>query len=253
MKRTAWIGAAALAGALLTGMSALASSDENQKAAGWDDAGAWETQDGMAEAAKSLAAAGAFLTEKTFAPTVKYVPYPLPEGLEGALCPLGQIQLRRDGRLLTADVVNFSLTDSETGGRLGGLFGAEEDAGPGDALLVFLFNQMLERAPEAINGKILETVSQLRKTTGEAIPYSIARVDFRSVEPLRRLSGRHAVYTAGMRVLIYADGWVFPMYVRAYIDKKGEAYRVIGLFAGDSQKDAAMEGGRFLAEDLMDK
>lgn len=207
--------------------------------------------------AGQIASLGAFLDKMDLGNHRKYVPYPMGD-LEkehpGLKSPVGQLQFTKNGITMTADVLNGSLPKTgQAGQMLSGLFDTDKKGNPSaeGAFKVMLFNQMLEKAPTVINEKILSIIADARKQTGEPIPFSIAHVDFRSVEPLHRVKTEKTVYTTGTRVLIYFDGWVFPMYLKAYVWQDGDNYRFVGITAVDSQKDAALEAGGALMEKIV--
>lgn len=197
--------------------------------------------------------AGAFLVNKDFGGGLRYAAYPLEAaGIEEDVCsPLGQIRLDEGGLVFTADVVNFSIPEAGAPTELQTLFGENGRADLWGKLYLATANEILANAQTLVNQKILDTVEAYRKKTGDPIPYSIAHVDFRSVEPIQRMDYERTVYTASTRVLMTFDGWQLPMYVKAYLYKEGDAYRVIGLMTSDSQKGAAMEGGEAIVSDLM--
>lgn len=259
MKTRIWMTAAVAIGALTFSMPAAAADDHAVAAAAGagEGAGIADTvaSQELIKETKVLQEAGAFLGPMNVGNHMKYVEYPLGDMLKnypGLHSPIGQLQVKRDGITMTADVVNFTVPKDMGNGSLSGLFTLDKEGKPSaeGTLKVLLFNQFLEKAPAFFNEKILEGVSLARKQTGEPIPYSIMHVDFRSVEPLHRMKGDRIVYTTGSRVLLYVDGWIFPMYMKAYLYKEGNDYRAIGLFAADSVKTEAIEGGNELIHKL---
>lgn len=282
MKTRAWITAAMLTGALFLGMPAEA-SDSGAAAAGsgrvetaagvgygpsgesgaGEGAGFAETAvdnvsaavPGLAEEAKALKEAGAFLDSRNLGNHMKYVAYPFIDVVKdhpGLYSPIGQLQVKKDGITMTADVVNFTVPKRDGQQMLDGLFTVDKEGNPSaeGTLKILLFNQALGKAPAFLNERILEGIAMARKRMGEPIPYSIMHVDFRSVEPLHRMNGDRTVYTTGSRILLYADGWIFPMYIKAYLYKEGDDYRTLGIFASDSVKTEAIEGGNQLIHQL---
>lgn len=162
----------------------------------------------------------------------------------GAPMMLGQLRIERDGILETADVVNLELSSPDLDQALRGLFPAGGPPLPAEGVQkMALFNRMLGNAGAMVNEAILEGIASARRETGEPMPYSIFHVELRSTEPLHCMDGMDGalVYTAGSRVLFYVDGWIFPQYVKAYLWKDGGAYRLIAVCANDSQKDSVRE------------
>lgn len=163
----------------------------------------------------------------------------------------GQLRIERDGILETADVWNLTFISPEMDEALRGLFPAGGLPLPAEGVQkMALFNRMLGNAGAMINEAILEGIASARRETGEPMPYSILHTELRSTEPLHLMDGTDGalVYTTGSRVLLYVDGWVFPQYVKAYLWKDGDAYRLLAVSANDSQKDSVREAADRLAK-----
>lgn len=214
-----------------------------------------DVTDAAAVLAGHLSQAGGFLTDRNLGGGMSYhsLTPAWPDGEEhpAGPMPFGQIQVRRDGILMTADVVNLSIPKNE-GALAASLFRKTEN---GDISMegqthVALFNAMLANAGPVINGRILDIIAQVRKEMKDPIPYSFAHVELRSVEPLHPMKGKTLVYTAGTRVLLYVDGWMVPLYVKGYLYEEGGVYRSITIFAADSVKDAARAAGDRLITEL---
>lgn len=165
--------------------------------------------------------------------------------------PFGQIQIRRDGLLMTADVVNLSIPKQE-GAPVAAIFERQDNGtlSPAGQARIELFNAMLGSAGSVINGSILDFIAEARREMKDPIPYSFAHVDVRSIEPLHPMSGKRLVYTAGTRVFLYMDGWIFPVYLKGYLYEEGNTYRLIAVIANDSVKDAARAAGEALVKTL---
>lgn len=262
------IGALALAGALVMGMPVFA---ENVGAGVVMTEGASGVGSGtaigyaasvtgigpsgvMAEAkAHQMGDVGAFLDPMDLGSHMKYVPYPMKDQEndgDSAKSPVGQLQVKKNGILMTADVVNFSKSGADVDQFMSGLF---EKDGKGNlaaegTLKVMLFNQMLEKAPAVVNQKLLDFVGEARKRTGEPIPFSIAHIEFRDVEALHLVKTEKMVYTTGGRVFVYFDGWVIPMYMKGYVWQHGSEYRFVCVWSTDSQREAALSGAGALME-----
>lgn len=273
MKKT-WIAALALTGALVTGVNVWAEDAQTamdkvpersviivNRGAG-AGSGTGTGYGVVAEAAakapeaSQLASVGAFLDQMDLGNHMSYVPYPMGDLAKehpDLKSPIGQLQVRKNGITMTADVLNFQKSTADMKGIMSGLFvkGKDGQVSAEGAFKTMLFNQMLEKAPTVINEKILEGIADVRKRTGEPIPFSIAHVEFRSVEPLHLVKTDQMVYTTGTRVLAYFDGWIIPMYLKAYVWQEGDNYRFVGIFASDSQKEAALDAGGEMMERIM--
>lgn len=205
--------------------------------------------------AGSLSRMGGFLTDQDLGGGMSYhsLTPAWPDGEEhpAGPMPFGQIQIRRDGILMTADVVNLSIPQNE-GAPVAEIF---ETQGNGEVFpkgraQIALFNAMLANAGPVINGKILDIIAQVRREMKDPIPYSFAHVELRSIEPLHAMKGTRLVYTAGTRVLLYVDGWIVPVYLKSYLYEEGQSYRLITVIANDSVKDAARAAGEALITEL---
>lgn len=205
--------------------------------------------------AVNLSRMGGFLTDRDLGGGVSYhgLSPAWPDGEErpAGPMPFGQLQIRQNGLVMTADVVNISIPKNE-GALAASLFRKDENGNvsPEGQAQVALFNAMLGSAGPVINGKILDVIAQVRKEMKDPIPYSFAHVELRSVEALHSMTGERLVYTAGTRVLLYVDGWILPVYLKGYLYEEGNTYRLIAVIANDSVKDAARAAGDRLMEKL---
>ncbi len=205
--------------------------------------------------AGSLSRMGGFLTDQDLGGGMSYhsLTPAWPDGEErpAGPMPFGQLQIRQNGLVMTADVVNISIPKNE-GALAASLFRKDENGNvsPEGQAQVALFNAMLANAGPVINGKILDIIAQVRREMKDPIPYSFAHVELRSIEPLHAMKGTRLVYTAGTRVLLYVDGWIVPVYLKSYLYEEGNTYRLITVIANDSVKDAARAAGDRLVETL---
>ena len=174
--------------------------------------------------------------------TMDYVPFQLTDE---------QLRIREGGILETAGVVCVTLPENqETSAALSGLFGGKSGPSAEGMMKIGVFNMMLEKAEPMMNAFLLEQIGKLRETSGEPVPYSIAHIELRSTEALRAMQTEPLIYTTGTRALIYADGWIIPVYLKAYLFKEDGAYRAALLFTNDSEKDAAQRAGDLLMKRL---
>ena len=165
----------------------------------------------------------------------------------------GQLRIDKDGILQTADVIDLAGENPDLDAVTEGMFGPGSTVTAEGVQKIALFNTILGRAGAMLNEAILNGIADVRKQSGEPLPYSILHTELRSVEALHLMEGTGGglVYTTGARVLVYADGWVLPGYVRAYLWKVGTSWRAILLWANDSQKDAAQAAGDRLVRRLV--
>lgn len=167
----------------------------------------------------------------------------------GEPLPVGQIHLRQKDIDMTANVISFASDAPEIDEALAGVFASDENGNVGkecvDALKVF--NEKLTGLPLAANLGILKAVEGIRAATGKDIPYSIFYTDFRAVESLHLLRAPTRIATTGVRLYLYADGWVIPMYVKAYVWQEDEGYRFLLTFSADNEKDPLIKASDALA------
>lgn len=249
MKKKLWLTALLLSGTLIS--PAAAAETEPSSPVGAvsvlsDDLGA--------------AASAGVIGENDFRPlpamklsgTMDYVPFQLTDekGKEIPI-PFGQLRICEGGILETAGVVCVTLPENqETSAALSGLFGGKSGPSAEGMMKIGVFNMMLEKAEPMMNAFLLEQIGKLRETSGEPVPYSIAHIELRSTEALRAIQTEPLIYTTGTRALIYADGWIIPVYLKAYLFKEDGAYRAALLFTNDSEKDAAQRAGDLLMKRL---
>ncbi len=260
MRQRKWITAAALAVCLSFGGAAMAETG----GIGAAPHGLGASQKGTAVTDMGDIPAGyfphfkGFLKDMTLGEGLSYHAFSpevsVPETEESASAepqPFGQIQIRRDGLVMTADVVNLSIPKNE-GAPAAAIFERQVNGNisPEGQARINLFNAMLGNAGSAVNGKILDLIAQVRKEMKDPIPYSFAHVELRSIEPLHAMKEKRLVYTAGTRVLLYVDGWIVPVYLKSYLYEEGQAYHLITVIANDSVKDAARAAGDRLVETL---
>lgn len=246
MRTKAWMTALLLAGAAAWSVPALAA----------EPAPAAQAAEAAAEELTALEKAGGveglpmgFLPAMELGDGASYYPMDI-RGIDPSLTAvpcLGQLRITGDGITQTADVLNLETRDSQLDVLLAGLFGGEDGrtVTAEGVQKIAAFNHMLGNAGAMMNQSILEGIAQLRRETGEPMPYSILHTELRSVEALHLMAGTDSVpaYTTGSRVLVYVDGWLFPTYVKGYLWKADGSYRAVFLWCNDSQKDTVREAG----------
>lgn len=166
----------------------------------------------------------------------------------------GQLRIERGGIVQTADVITLESLSAEMGSMFDGLFPEAGPVSPEGLRKITNFNRNLGNAQAMVNQLLVHTVARMRAETGEPMPYSLLYMEMRNVEAMHRLAEVNPlVYTTGGRILFYADGWIFPQYVKAYLWKAGPSYRVVILWTSDSQKEAVQEAGLRLVRAALSK
>ncbi len=167
----------------------------------------------------------------------------------GEALPVGQICLTKKDVDMTAHVFSFVTHAPEVADALDGVFASDENGNVGKECVEALkvFNEKLIGLPIAANMGILKAVEGLRAATGEDIPYSLFYTDFRAVESLHLLRAPVRIATTGVRLYLYMDGWVLPMYVKAYVWQEDGGYRFLLTEMADAEKDALLKASDALA------
>ncbi len=165
-----------------------------------------------------------------------------------ALCT-GQIFLTEKDVDMMAYVASFASHAPEVKKALAGVFASDENGNVGKECVEALkdFNENLASYPLAFNMSILKAVEGLRAATGEDIPYSLFYADFRSMESIHLLRAPVRIATTGARLYLYADGWVIPMYVKAYVWQEDGGYRFLLTEMDDAEKDPLLKASDALA------
>lgn len=183
MRTKAWMTALLLAGAAAWSVPALAA----------EPAPAAQAAEAAAEELTALEKAGGveglpmgFLSAMELGDGVSYHPMDI-RGIDPLLTAapcLGQLRITGDGITRTADVLNLETRDSQLDVLLAGLFGGEDGrtVTAEGVQKIASFNHMLGNAGAMMNQSILEAIAQLRRETGEPMPYSILHTELRSVE-----------------------------------------------------------------------
>ncbi len=162
---------------------------------------------------------------------------------------MGQIWLSQKDVDMTAQVISFMSDAPEIEEEFAGVFASDENGNVGKECVDALkkFNMKLSTLPLSVNMGILKAVEDIRAATGKDVPYSIAYADFRAVESLHLLRAPTRIATTGVRLYLYADGWVIPMYVKAYVWQEDEGYRFLLTFSADNEKDPLIKASDALA------
>ena len=190
----------------------------------------------------------AFLDDISFSKNVNFAAFHRPD--TGELAPVGQLQMKKGGRDMVAEVLTVSSRDKRLDPYLAKIFESDKNGNVTENVVKALadFNQKLSAMPLATNAGILKAVGELREMTGQEIPFSIAYTDFRTVESLHLLRTPERIATTGVRLFAYVDGWVFPVYVKGYVWKPNqEEYRFLFALMADNEKEELKQAADNLA------
>lgn len=117
------------------------------------------------------------------------------------------------------------------------------------------FNVGLLKLESAMNEVFLHAVDEVRRDTGERLPYDFLTVDMVHVEQLHTLKGGPKTYSFSIRPVFSVDGWMVPLFIRGFASKVDGSYRFLFLAAADSERDIVERAGlellhRPLMEDI---
>lgn len=117
------------------------------------------------------------------------------------------------------------------------------------------FNVGLLKLESAMNEVFLHAVDEVRRDTGERLPYDFLTVDMVHVEQLHTLKGSPKTYSFSIRPVFSVDGWMVPLFIRGFASKVDGSYRFLFLAAADSERDIVERAGlellhRPLMEDI---
>jgi hypothetical protein len=191
---------------------------------------------------------GAFMDSKKLAETVSYEAFHHPT--TGELLPVGQLQVSKDGRDMVAEVLAVKANDPHLDAYFGGIYtpNVNGNISPECMKTLDAFNQKLVAMPLAANAGTISIIGTIREMTGKDIPYSALYTDFRSVESLHLVRAPGRIATTGTRIFAYVDGWVFPMYVKAYMWKtQTDGYRFLFAVMEDNEKADLLKATEDLA------
>lgn len=105
------------------------------------------------------------------------------------------------------------------------------------------FNVALLKLESTMNEVFLHAVDEVRRDTGEKLPYDFLTVDMVHVEQLHSLKGNPKTYSFSIRPVFSADGWMVPLFIRGFAAKVDGSYRFLFLAAPDSERDMVERAG----------
>lgn len=105
------------------------------------------------------------------------------------------------------------------------------------------FNVGLLKLESAMNEVFLHAVDEVRRDTGERLPYDFLTVDMIHVEQLHTLKGSPKTYSFSIRPAFSVDGWMVPLFIRGFASKVDGSYRFLVLASPDSERDVVSEAG----------
>lgn len=169
---------------------------------------------------------------------------------DGDVLPFGELIVKKDVTAL-AFVINFIIPGNQVPAEMKALFENDGAGQPAEtAKKVMASANMILYSEEAMmndgfrSGIVLEN-----KYKKEKLPLDFATVQIKDIEPVQRKEKN--VCTFGGRFLGQVDGFIMPLYFRAYIIKKGENCRILGVVTSDAEREMMKNGADKLAEESM--
>lgn len=109
-----------------------------------------------------------------------------------------------------------------------------------------LYNEFVPAFSYMINEEVQESIARKNKKDKTAIPEDVFHFslnDFKKLQPF----GKDGYSTSG-RIVATVDGWVIPLYAKAYILKHGDTYRLLAGVTSDPSRDMISPALDSLAE-----
>lgn len=170
---------------------------------------------------------------------------------DGDTLPFGELIVKKDVTAM-AFVINFIIPGNQVPVEMKALFendGAGQPAETAKEVMASANNMVLYNAEAMINGALRSVIELENKYKIEKLPLDFATVQIKDIEPVQR-KGKN-VCTFGGRFLGQVDGFIMPLYFRAYIIKKGENCRILGVVTSDAEREMMKNGADRLAEESM--
>lgn len=98
-----------------------------------------------------------------------------------------------------------------------------------------LYNEFVPAFSYMINEEVQESIAQKNRKDKTAIPENIFHFSLNDFKKLQSF-GKDGYSTSG-RILATVDGWVIPLYAKAYILKNGDTYRLLAGVTSDPSRD----------------
>ena len=162
--------------------------------------------------------------------------------------PLGQIQKQTQGHTVTAMVYDWTypVPKDKYEDPFYSLFAGKKES----ADTLKSVNQILAMADPWGNVMLRGMLESSNKNNKNPLPSDIVSFSLRNTTPAQALG--HG-FTLGSRLIIKADGWTLPFYLKSYVWKKGNTYYVLAALCADSEWDMLDSDMDALAEKAMGK
>ena len=169
---------------------------------------------------------------------------------DGDVLPFGELIVKKDVTAM-AFVINFIIPGNQVPAEMKELFendGAGQPAEKAKKVMASA-NMTLYSAEAMMNDAFRGLIELQNKYKIEKLPLDFATVQIKDIEPVQRKEKN--VCTFGGRFLGQVDGFLVPLYFRAYIIKKGENCRILGVVTSDAEREMMKNGADKLAEESM--
>lgn len=169
---------------------------------------------------------------------------------DGDVLPFGELIVKKDVTAM-AFVINFIIPGNRVPAEMKALFENDGAGRPAETAkkVMASANMTLYSAETIMNGGFRSGIALENKYKKEKLPLDFATVQIKDIEPVQR--NEKNVCTFGGRFLGQVDGFLVPLYFRAYIIKKGENCRILGVVTSDAEREMMKNGADRLAEESM--
>ena len=169
---------------------------------------------------------------------------------DGDVLPFGELIVKKDVTAM-AFVINFIIPGNQVPVEMKALFENDGAGQPAETAkkVMASANMVLYSAEAMMNDAFRSGIAFENKYKIEKLPLDFATVQIKDIEPVQRKEKN--VCTFGGRFLGQVDGFIMPLYFRAYIIKKGENCRILGVVTSDAEREMMKNGADRLAEESM--
>lgn len=169
---------------------------------------------------------------------------------DGDVLPFGELIVKKDVTAM-AFVINFIIPGNQVPAEMKALFENDGAGQPAETAkkVMASANMVLYSAEAMMNGAFQSGIALENKNKKEKLPLDFATVQIKDIEPVQWKEKN--VCTFGGRFLGQVDGFIMPLYFRAYIIKKGENCRILGVVTSDAEREMMKNGADRLAEESM--
>lgn len=147
--------------------------------------------------------------------------------------PLGQLQVKHDTLYATAVVCDWSYPVPKEGSS--DVFYPLFAGGTTTTKTVHDMNLMLPWIEPLANSMVTSYISTYNKQKKTDIPENILSFSLRNTTPVSAFAENG--YIIASRLIVTADGWTLPFYMKGYVWKKDNQYHLICALAADSEWD----------------